>query len=65
MPHAMHIRQTGGPEVLKWAAVEVAEPGSGQVPLRQTAAASTTSTFIRRTGDLEARATSGSTVLTI
>jgi len=32
------IRQTGGPEVLNWTAVDVGEPGSGQVRLRQTAA---------------------------
>ena len=35
MPHAIQIRQTGGPEVLNWAAVDVGEPGSGQVRLRQ------------------------------
>jgi len=38
MPHAMQIRQTGGPEVLNWTAVDVGEPGSGQVRLRQAAA---------------------------
>jgi NADPH:quinone reductase len=38
MPHAMQIRQTGGPEVLNWTAVDVGEPESGQVRLRQTAA---------------------------
>jgi NADPH:quinone reductase len=37
MPHAMQIRQTGGPEVLNWTAVDVGEPGSGQVRLRQAA----------------------------
>jgi hypothetical protein len=26
MPHAMQIRQTGGPEVLNWTAVEAGEP---------------------------------------
>ena len=36
--HAMQIRQTGGPEVLNWTAVDVGEPGSGQVRLRQAAA---------------------------
>ena len=34
----MQIRQTGGPEVLAWTAVDVGEPGSGQVRLRQAAA---------------------------
>ena len=38
MPHAIQIRQTGGPEVLNWTTVDVGEPGSGQVHLRQAAA---------------------------
>jgi hypothetical protein len=38
LPHAIQIRQTGGPEVLNWSAVDVGEPGSGQVRLRQAAA---------------------------
>ena len=38
MPHAMQIRQSGGPEVLNWTAVDAGEPGSGQVRLRQAAA---------------------------
>jgi len=38
MPHARQIRQTGGHEVLSWTAVDVGEPGSGQVRLRQGAA---------------------------
>jgi hypothetical protein len=38
MPHAIQIRQTGAPEVLNWTAVDVGEPGSGQVRLRQAAA---------------------------
>ena len=39
MPHAMQIRKTGGPEILNWPSVDAREPGSGQVPLRQAAAA--------------------------
>src|ERR1700733_14161958 len=39
MPHAIQIRQTGGPEVLNWTPIEVGEPGSGQLRLRQAAAA--------------------------
>ena len=35
MPHAKQIRQTGGPEALNWTAVDVGEPGSGQMRLRQ------------------------------
>ena len=50
MPQAIQMHQTGGPEVLNWTAVDVDEPESGQVRLRQAAAA---------------RATSGSTILTI
>ena len=38
MPHAIRVHQTGGPEVLKWEEVDVGEPGSGQVRLRQEAA---------------------------
>src|SRR3954467_9567628 len=38
MPHAIRIHQTGGPEVLQWEAVDVAEPGPGQARLRQEAA---------------------------
>ena len=38
MPHAVQIRQTGAPEVLNWTAVDVGEPASGQVRLRQAAA---------------------------
>ena len=37
MPHAIQIRQAGGPEVLNWTPIEVGEPGSGQVRLRQAA----------------------------
>ena len=38
MAHAMQIRQTGGPEVLNWTAVDVGDPGPDQVRLRQAAA---------------------------
>jgi NADPH2:quinone reductase len=38
MPHAIQIRQTGGPRVLNWTPIEVGEPGSGQVRLRQAVA---------------------------
>jgi NADPH:quinone reductase len=38
MPHAMQVRQTGGPEVLNWTAVDVGEAGSGQVRPRRAAA---------------------------
>jgi NADPH2:quinone reductase len=41
MPHAIQIRQTDGPEVLNWTPIEVGEPGSGQVRLRQFPARTT------------------------
>lgn len=34
---AIRIHETGGPEVLKWEKVELAEPGPSEVRLRQTA----------------------------
>jgi NADPH:quinone reductase len=37
MAHAIRIHANGGPEVLKWEAVDVGEPGTGEVRLRQTA----------------------------
>jgi NADPH2:quinone reductase len=37
MPHAIRIHQTGGPEVLRWDAVEVGKPGPGEVLVRNTA----------------------------
>ena len=36
MPHAIQVRQPGGPEALVWHEVDVGEPGPGQVRLRQT-----------------------------
>ena len=38
MPHAIQIRQTGCPEAVNWTAVDVDEPGSGQVRLCQAVA---------------------------
>jgi len=35
MPHAIQIRQTGDPEVLNRAPIDVGEPGPGQVRPRQ------------------------------
>lgn len=37
MTKAILIHETGGPEVMQWEDVEVGNPGSGQVRLRQTA----------------------------
>ncbi len=50
MPHAIQIRQTGGPEVLSWTTVDVGEPGSGQVRLRQAAAGLNYIDVYHRTG---------------
>ncbi len=65
MPHAMQIRQTGGPEVLNRTAVVVDEPGSGQVRLSQAAARHNYIDVRHRHKALEARATSGSNILSI
>src|SRR5271155_6242854 len=50
MPHAMQMHQTGGPEVLDWTPIEIGEPGSGQVRLRQTAAGLNFIDVYHRTG---------------
>ncbi|HMM74651.1 MAG TPA: quinone oxidoreductase [Gammaproteobacteria bacterium] len=36
MPHAIRIHETGGPEVLRWEAVEVGAPGRGEIRVRHT-----------------------------
>ena len=50
MPHAIRVHQTGGPEVLQWEDVAVAEPGPGQVRLRQQAAGLNFIDVYHRTG---------------
>ena len=37
MPHAIRLHEHGGPDVLKWESVDVADPGPGEVRLRHTA----------------------------
>ena len=37
MTHAIVVHETGGPEVLQWEAVEVGDPGEGEVRLRHNA----------------------------
>ena len=37
MPNAIRFSQTGGPEVLKWEAVTVGDPGPGEARVRHTA----------------------------
>src|SRR5438309_2182459 len=44
------MHQTGGPEVLRWTSVDVGEPGSGQVRLRQAAAGLNYIDVYHRTG---------------
>ena len=50
MPHAIQIRQTGGSEVLNWTAIDVGEPGAGQVRLAQAAAGLSYIDVYHRTG---------------
>lgn len=50
MPHAIRVHQTGGPEVLKWEEVEVADPAPGQVKIRQEAAGLNFIDVYHRTG---------------
>ena len=60
----MQIRQTCGPEVLNWTAVDVGEPGSGQVRINVNQRFALKDAAEAHKA-LEARATSGSTILTI
>ena len=50
MPHAIRVHETGGPEVLRWEEIEVGEPGSGQVKIRQEAAGLNFIDVYHRTG---------------
>ena len=50
MPHAIRVHQTGGPQVLKWEEVEIGEPGSGQIRIRQEAAGLNFIDVYHRTG---------------
>ena len=50
MPHAIRIHETGGPEVLKWEAVDVGDPGPGEVKIRQEAAGLNFIDVYHRTG---------------
>ena len=38
MTYAVRIHENGGPEVLRWEAIDVADPGPGQALIRQTVA---------------------------
>src|SRR5919107_1325305 len=50
MPHAIRVHQTGGPEALAWEAVEVGEPGPGQLRIRQHVAGLNYIDVYHRTG---------------
>ena len=50
MPHAIRVHEIGGPEALKWEEVEVGDPGSGQVRIRQEAAGLNFIDIYHRTG---------------
>jgi NADPH:quinone reductase len=50
MPHAIRILKAGGPAVLQWKEVRVADPGPGQVKLRQEAAGLNFIDVYHRTG---------------
>ena len=50
MPHAISVHEIGGPEVLKWEEIEVADPGPGEVRLRQEAAGLNYIDVYHRTG---------------
>jgi NADPH2:quinone reductase len=50
MVHAVRIHQHGGPEVMKWEAVEVGAPGPGEVRLKQHAAGLNFIDVYHRTG---------------
>lgn len=50
MPNAIRVHKVGGPEALKWEPVEEAEPGPGQVRLRQHAAGLNFIDVYHRTG---------------
>src|SRR5215212_3152405 len=50
MPNAIRIHEPGGPEVMRWEAVEIGDPGPGQVRLRQHAAGLNFIDVYHRTG---------------
>ena len=50
MAHAIRVHQYGGPEVMKYEAVEVGKPGAGQVKLKQHAVGLNYIDIYHRTG---------------
>jgi len=50
MPHAIRIHEYGGPETMRWEAVEARAPGRGEVLVRQTAVGLNFIDIYERTG---------------
>jgi NADPH:quinone reductase len=50
MPHAIRVRKAGGPEVLTWEEVDPADPGPGEVRIKQSAAGLNFIDVYHRTG---------------
>ena len=50
MPNAIRVHEYGGPEVLRWEAIDIGEPGPGQIRLRQEAAGLNFIDVYHRTG---------------
>ena len=50
MTHAIRIHELGGPDVLRWEAIDVADPGPGEAVVRQTAAGLNFIDVYHRTG---------------
>lgn len=50
MPYAMRIHENGGPEVMRWEAVDVGKPGPGEVLVRNTAIGLNYTDVYHRTG---------------
>ncbi len=59
MAHAIRVNEAGGPEALSWDEVEVGQPGPGEARIRQAPNAAEAHRA------LEARKTTGSTILTV
>ena len=50
MTHAIRIHELGGPDVLRWETIDVADPGPGEAVVRQTAAGLNFIDVYHRTG---------------
>ena len=50
MPHAIRVHATGGPEQLSWEAIDIGEPGPGEIRIKQAAAGLNYIDVYHRTG---------------